>query len=144
MLPNQQWINVRELKSLKWHHGWCIYSFILFQGEFVNNVCVSYMWMRHEVGDWYGLCTSSSQTEHVHVFWGYYIGESPDRRDRTFSVGYFQNLATLAGFSNIAYQSFNSVTTKPLIYKCTFSIRYSSIFFSIYDRLTKFISTPVV
>ncbi len=61
-----------------------------------------------------------------------------------FSVGYFQNLATLAGFSNIAYQSFNSVTTKPLIYKCTFSIRYSSIFFSIYDRLTKFISTPVV
>ncbi len=36
-----------------------------------------------------------------------------------FSVGYFQNLATLAGFSNIAYQSFNSVTTMPLTYKCT-------------------------
>ncbi len=104
-----------------------------FRGNLLIMFGVSYMWMRHEVGDWYGLCTSSSQTEHVHVFWGYYIGESPDRRDRTFSVGYFQNLATLAGFSNIAYQSFNSVTTKPLIYKCTFSIRYSSIFFSIYD-----------
>ncbi len=35
-----------------------------------------------------------------------------------FSVGCFQNLATLAGFSNIAYQSFNSVTM-PLTYKCT-------------------------
>lgn len=40
----------------------------------------------------------------------------PDGRGGIFTVGYFHNLASFAGFSYVAYPSFNGVTTMPLTY----------------------------